>query len=378
MGTFKHYLNKEKSKYNWRTVVYIPTGKYDRFGNEIKTHKHIGYYATKSEGEKAERNFWNSFECGTLELNKNATFGDVAKYYLEYAKNEGRYSKGTICNYEGYLKNHLNIFKLVPVKNITPALIQNWQRDLFSRGTSEHALNGCIKIAKAAFNYAKELGQINTNPFEKIKQKATTPKLRKRFSTKELKRIIDVCQQQFPEYYCLFILAILTGARLGEYSALRPKDIDITSKKIYIEKQITRGEEKNRTKKESSTRVIDISDKVLEAIQWHIETYKIGENDLMFRADNGGLMYAKWVERKLEKLLEACGYDKKFCRVHDLRGQYVDILHLCNVPTSYISRQVGHSNSYITETVYTQILKELSTEANELMDRKIFGGESNG
>ena len=147
MGTFKHYLNKEKSKYNWRTVVYIPTGKYDRFGNEIKTHKHIGYYATKSEGEKAERNFWNSFECGTLELNKNATFGDVAKYYLEYAKNEGRYSKGTICNYEGYLKNHLNIFKLVPVKNITPALIQNWQRDLFSSGTSEHVFNGCIKFA---------------------------------------------------------------------------------------------------------------------------------------------------------------------------------------------------------------------------------------
>ena len=150
MGTFKHYLNKEKSKYNWRTVVYIPTGKYDRFGNEIKTHKHIGYYATKSEGEKAARNFWNSFECGTLELNKNATFGDVAKYYLEYAKNEGRYSKGTICNYEGYLKNHLNIFKLVPVKNITPALIQNWQRDLFSSGTSEHVFNGCIKFAKAA------------------------------------------------------------------------------------------------------------------------------------------------------------------------------------------------------------------------------------
>ena len=150
MGTFKHYLNKEKSKYNWRTVVYIPTGKYDRFGNEIKTHKHIGYYATKSEGEKAARNFWNSFECGTLELNKNATFGDVAKYYLEYAKNEGRYSKGTICNYEGYLKNHLNIFKLVPVKNITPALIQNWQRDLFSSGTSEHVFNGCIKFARVS------------------------------------------------------------------------------------------------------------------------------------------------------------------------------------------------------------------------------------
>ena len=41
------------------------------------------------------------------------------------------------------------------------------------------------------------------------------------FSLKEIKRMIDVCKAQFPEYYCLFILAILTGARLGEYSAIR-------------------------------------------------------------------------------------------------------------------------------------------------------------
>ena len=95
----------------------------------------------------------------------------------------------------------------------------------------------------------------------------------------------------------------------------------------------------------------------------------------MFRADKGGKMYAKWIERKFEKLLEACGYDKKFCRVHDLRGQYVDILHLCGVPTSYISRQVGHSSTHVTERVYTQILKELSDEANDLMDKKIFGDD---
>lgn len=375
MSVIKHYLNKEKTKYNWRAVAYIPTGEYDRFGKPIKQHKHIGYYSTKSEGEKAERDFWTNFESGTLELNKNATFEDIAKYYLEYTKNEGNYSKGTICNYEGYLNKHLGMFKLVPIKNITPALIRKWQRDLFSKGTSDHVFNGCIKFAKAAFNYAKKLEQINTNPFDKIKPKTIAPKLRKRFSMEELKRIIDICKVQFPEYYCLFILAILTGARLGEYSALRPKDIDMNSKKIYVEKQITRGEEKNRTKKEASTRIIDISDKVLEIIQWHIETYNIGETDLMFKADKGGLMYAKWIERKFEKLLESCGYDKKFCRVHDLRGQYVDILHLCGVPTSYISRQVGHSNSYVTERAYTQILKELSTEANELMDKKIFGGQ---
>lgn len=375
MSVSKHYLNKEKTKFNWRAMAYMPTGEYDRFGKPLMKHKHIGYYATKSEGEVAERKFWNDFEAGTLELNKDATFNDVTNYFLDSAKNEGKYAKGTICNYEGYLNNHFQMLQYVPVKNLTPALIQKWRRDLFTKGVSDHIFNGCIKLAKAAFNYAIKLKQVSTNPFKDIEAITIPPKERKRFSTKEIKRMIEVCETQFPEYYCLFTLATLTGARLGEYSAIRPCDVDMEEKRIRIYKQITRGEEKNRTKKDASMRTINVSERVIEIIKWHIEEYNISKDDYMFRADNGGLMYAKWIERKFEKLLEACGYDKKICRVHDLRGQYVDILHLCGVPISYISRQVGHSNTHVTERTYTQILKELSNEANNLMDKKIFGDD---
>ena len=375
MSVTKNYLNKNKTKFNWRVVVYIPTSEYDRFGKPKKKHHHVGYYPTKSEGEVAERKFWNDFEAGTLELNKDATFEDVIKYFLEYAKNEGKYAKGTICNYEGYLNNHFQMLKYVPVKNLTPALIQKWRRELHTKGVSNHIYNGCIKLAKAAFSYAIKLEQIRTNPFKDIDSVTIPKKERKRFSTKEIKRMIDVCKAQFPEYYCLFILAILTGARLGEYSAIRPCDVDIEERRIRIYKQITRGEEKNHTKNEASMRTIKVSKRVIETIQWHIGKYNIGKNEYMFRADNGGLMYAKWIERKFEKLLEACGYDKKVCRVHDLRGQYVDILHLCHVQTQYISKQVGHSNTDITERVYTEILAELADEANELVDNKIFGDD---
>ena len=92
MSVTKNYLNKNKTKFNWRVVVYIPTGEYDRFGKPIKKHLHVGYYSTKSEGEVAERKFWNDFEAGTLELNKDAKFGDVILYFLDFAKNEGKYA----------------------------------------------------------------------------------------------------------------------------------------------------------------------------------------------------------------------------------------------------------------------------------------------
>ena len=371
MAVSKHYLNEDKTKFNWRVVVYIPTGEYDRFGKPIKKHKHVGYFATKGEGEKAERDFFNALDGSLVELNKDATFGDVINYFLEFASNEGEYSEGTIANYKGYLNNHMEMFRFVPIKNFTPSLIQKWQRELFLKGASDHIFNGCLKLAKAAFNYAIKLKQISTNPFKDIEAKQIPTKIRKRFIIEDIKKIIEICLNEMPEFYCIFVLAILTGARLGEYSAIRP--CDIVGNKIYINKQITRGKEKDRTKENASTRIIDISAKVLDVINWHIKKYNIKPNEHMFRAPKGGLMYAKWIERKFEQLLELAGYDKKYCRVHDLRGHYVDILHLCRVPTSYISRQVGHSNSYITEKVYTQILKELPTEANELMDEKIFG-----
>ena len=47
--TMRNALNKKKTKFNWRAVAYIPTGEYDRFGKPKLKHKHIGYYATKSE-----------------------------------------------------------------------------------------------------------------------------------------------------------------------------------------------------------------------------------------------------------------------------------------------------------------------------------------
>lgn len=373
MAVYKRYTTKDKTRFNWRVVVEAPTGEFDRFGKPIKKQVSVGTFKTRKEAEKAEREYKNGLDKGTVELNSESTFDNVVQAFIEYAENEGQYAKGTVSNYKGYNKNHLQMFKFVPVKNITPILIQRWHRDFYQKGGSDHVFNGCVKLMKVAFNYAIRMKQINTNPFMDLQERSVPQKLRNRFSTEQLRTIINTCQNKLPEFYCLFAIATLTGARCGEYSALRPKDIDVENRRIYIYKQITWGEEKERTKKNASTRIVDISDKLLEIIQWHIKQFNISEDSLMFTADKGGQLYAKWVERKFKKLLELCKYPENYCRVHDLRGQYVDVMHLCGVPIEYISRQVGHSNSMVTSKVYTQILRELPVEANKLMDERIFG-----
>ena len=100
--------------------------------------------------------------------------------------------------------------------------------------------------------------------------------------------------------------------------------------------------------------------------------YDILSNYFLFRAEEGGNIYAKWVERRFKKLLKLCGYPDDFCRVHDLRGQFVDIMHLIGVPIAHTSRQVGHSDTKITNREYTQILNELPTIYNKKLDELIF------
>lgn len=375
MTVGKYFTNKSKTKSKWWYVVDIPPVEYDRMGNPKRNQERKRGFNTKKEAEIAERQFLNSLEAGQVELNNVISLKDAIHTFLDYAKNEGKYAKGTIKNYEGYYKNHLQEIAFVQMKKLTPSLLQTWHRNLFNKGVSDHVYNGCIKLLKRACSYCINLKLITTNPFKDLKPIIIPPKLRNRFTTSELKEIISTCSGQMPEFYCIFCLATLTGMRLGEYSALRPCDIKKKERNyaIHVYKQITSNELKEETKTETSTRVVDISDELYNIILWHIKKYNISFDDLLFRADRGGKIYPKWIKRRFQKLLKICGYPEDFCRVHDLRGQYVDLMHMCNVPLVYISRQVGHSNPKITAKVYTQILNELPLEANKKLDAVMFG-----
>lgn len=369
----KRFTNNKRTKQAWEYVLSIPSNDVDNFGNSKRKQLTKSGFKTKKEALEEGRKLLELYQTRKLELRKNILFEDVEMSFFDYIEHEGDYARGTISNYKGLYKNHLQMFVKVPVTKLSHSLIKSWHRTIYNKGVSAHVYNDCIKLLKRSFNYAIEEKQVTVNPFAELKEKKIAKKLRKRFSTEQLKIIIRCCKKNLPDYYCLFILATLTGMRLGEYSALKPKDIDFENKLIYIEKQYTRKELKARTKTKESTRIIQVSEKVLEILNWHIQTFNIDANDFMFKLKTGNIVNAKWVERRFQKLLTINEFDKNFCRLHDLRGQFVDIMHLLGVSTEYISRAVGHSNVLTTSRAYTQILNELPVEANIKMDEKLFG-----
>lgn len=369
----KRYTTKERKKYTWEYVVSVPSNEFDIFGKPKRKQLTKAGFKLKSEALGAGQQLLDNYKSQKLELNQNANVEDVLQYYIDYAEHEGKYSKGTIGNYKGLKKNHITPLLQVPVSRLNITIIKNWRRKMHDKGASSHIYNDCVKFLKASFNYAIKEKQITVNPFSELKKDSISQKLRRRFSVEQLKKLFDFCENNFKDFYCIFILATMTGMRLGEYSALTPKDIDFENKLIYIDKQYTRKELKNRTKTKTSTRTIQVSTKVLDVLKWHIKYFGIEDASHLFITTKNNIVNAKWVERRFKTLLKANGFDTKYCRVHDLRGQYVDIMHLLGVSTEYIARAVGHSNVSTTSRVYTQILNELPIEANTKMDNILFG-----
>ena len=369
MSVGKRYKDKTKTKFSsWEFRAYYPTGKYDRFGKpEVKLKTKAGF-KTMKEALDAEREFLNSIDNNNIELNKEITCGWVMDNYIKHLEDEGK-AKGTIENYKSLKKYHLSFFVDIKVCNINQDHIDYWENELRTKKKqrgggkiSNYTKYDCVKFLKAAFRYGVKKKKIKVNPFKDIEVTCPSSLPRNRLSTTEVKETIKLCKKELPSYYGLYCIAIMTVMRVGEYSALKVEDIDFRNKTIKVNKQNTRNEYKDILKTSSSYRFVHLVEELEKAILWHMEKFDI-RTGLLFKDSTGKPVSSKHVSRKFQKLLKLYGKPENFMRVHDLRGEYIDIMHAAGNPTEITSREVGHSKTSTTSDIYTNLLDEHTKEA---------------
>lgn len=325
-------------------------------------------FSSKSEAQEAAIKHLNEIRLanGTMKIElQKATFNDL---FAIFDKKTATYSDGTRSNYLGLYNNHLQSFKDKKLDEITPLFLENWKNEMIKNEISPYVLNNCIKLINAIFSYAQSLRLIPRDYFYPIKKVKEPKKIRNRFDIETLKFVIQTCKSELPDFYPVFILATCCGMRLGEYSAITINDIDFANGKINICKQYTKRKLKEKPKTNESIRQKDVPCFIIDILKEHIERNNI-EKGLIFKAirpnkntlkSNNGKeipISDNWIRDKFKHLLEICGYDKNYMRLHDLRGEYVDISRIAGMSMSYISKQVGHARTSTTENSYSQIFE---------------------
>lgn len=143
------------------------------------------------------------------------------------------------------MQNYISIFNKhiapplgnIVLQELTPAILDNWIRNLLKQGYSKNTLSVVHALLHHALDYAVYLAEIiKANPasYIKVPQKAPTNIIQRHIITQEQ---LATLLEKYPfgtAFHIPILILFHTGVRIGELLRLTWKDIDFDTKTITL------------------------------------------------------------------------------------------------------------------------------------------------
>jgi len=170
-----------------------------------------------------------------------------------------------------------------------------------------------------------------------------------------------------------------TGCRRGEALALRWKDIDWPTARVYIERSLEQtkkgGLRFKAPKTRNSRRNISISPWLLTELRAHrarqqerrmsLGIGKAPEDSLVFARWDGSTRAPHWLTQKFRLAMNELNIE---CTLHALRHTHVSQLIAAGMDILTISRRIGHASAAITLRVYGHLFANTDEKAAEILE----------
>ena len=318
-------------------------------------------FATKREATEWEINFKSS-----QKFDNKTTMETIAKEFLEEIAL--RREESTVVQYELAFKNHINKeFGEMPIAAITEKHYALWQNKLLQSGLAPSYINHLDSAFRTVFKFGAKRCKIHEMPFDGREKVGSTQEHRTEYWThEEFHKFLSVID--IPMYHLAFQLLFFCGLRKGELIALNAGDVVIDTVKqvgvIHITKNLQRTRHSNKISKpktKTSTRNVSIPKRLFQEIEDYKSTiYDCNDETRLFPISlmtlNGRLK--KYAEKAKVKPIH----------VHDLRRSHATVLLNNDIPIRQISDRLGHSNTRITEQIYTELYPEKQQALVDILD----------
>jgi len=290
-----------------------------------------------------------------IETRSGDTVKDLAKRYMdEHCK--GRCKESTITAHEWLLdKLILPKFGAIKVKELQSSEINRYHQSL--RSTPYNA-NRTLGLLKAMLNKAEQwdLLPANGNPASIIKP--FTEKKRQRFlSGEEFKTLFQTVDELerlkvIGTYQAAAVrLLALTGCRLSEILTLEWTSVDLTNKRLLLEK--------HKTDKKGA-KAIPINSVALNILN-ALPRQKKNEFVIVGREPGTHLINLQKPWRRIRK---RAGLDD--VRLHDLRHSFASAAASAGIPLQIIGGMLGHSSPQTTSR-YAHLSQDPIHQASEVV-----------
>ncbi|MBQ9442631.1 MAG: site-specific integrase [Selenomonadaceae bacterium] len=308
----------------------------------------------------------------------------------------------TMQMYSAYFKKYI-LPKLgdIPVQELTPAKLDAWIRELSQEGYAKNTLSQMRTLIRNALNYAIYPAKlISANPanYIKVPKKAPTNVVKRHIITKEkLSELLEKYPFGSP-YYIPILILYHTGMRISEVCGLTWDNFDLENNVVTLNKQIVYLNKKgyffSTLKTQSSNRYIFISNFLAgELKRWknqQIENEKIAGDSYVYvyrNSEDKIIQQSKSSEKvDAEKVLPVCTrldgraifkylltniFKDEGINAHSFRHTHATMLIENGAIPKGVAKRLGHSNTAITQNLYTHNTRKLQEDAAEIFEKAV-------
>ena len=312
-------------------------------------------------------------------LQNDATTGHVTstqmkmeqylKHWLETRSSQLRQT--TKSRYEEIMRLHINPFigsnKLA---KITPSQIQLFYAMLKEQQRGTRIIQMTHMILSAAFKQACRWGYIRSNPCSLVAKPKHQYKQTEVWSAEQCSIFFEAAKAD--RYYPLYVLAVTTGARLGELLGLYWKDIDLQKATIHIRRTLVELSKNfiiGEPKTTRSKRPISLTHFAIEVLREHRKKmFAEGHaGPKVFCSEKGEWVFRSNLRKhSFNKIIKQAALTK--IRFHDLRHTAATLLLKEGTHPSIVAAQLGHASTKTTLDIYSHVLPEMTHQAANNMD----------
>lgn len=215
-------------------------------------------------------------------------------------------------------------------------------------------------------SWAVEAGLLRENPCVGVKTPPVRNMEREIFTQDEVKQLIAFQRSQWMAD--VIEIAYRTGMRRGEIFGLRWSDVDFSSRKLLVHRQVSAMQHGQRLegppKTNTSRRTIYLDNRTIELLE---RRRAATLTDYVIESEHGGLP-SPWTAA--QRMNYSCKrLEIKLRGLHCLRHTHATMLLEAGVNPKVVQERLGHASLEMTLGVYGHVLPSMQQTALEALER---------